>query len=67
MNIIINDHPKELPENATLITLLRAMGYEEFTGIALAVNQQIIPKTSWEHYELKEQDNITLFSATCGG
>lgn len=67
MKIIINNHPKETADKTTLSALLRNMGYEEFNGIALAVNRQIIPKTSWESFELKEQDNIILFSATCGG
>lgn len=67
MKIIINDHTKEVAAQTTLAAFLREMGYKEFNGIALAVNRQIIPKTSWESFELKEQDNIILFSATCGG
>ena len=37
------------------------------TGIALAVNEKVVPKKEWEKFELKENDKVLLIKATQGG
>ncbi len=37
------------------------------TGIAVAVNQRMIPRTEWDSYTLNEGDNIIIIKAVCGG
>ena len=37
------------------------------TGIAVAVNQRMIPRTEWDSYTLNEDDNIIIIKAVCGG
>ena len=37
------------------------------TGIAVAVNQRMVPRTEWESYTLNEGDNIIIIKAVCGG
>ena len=36
-------------------------------GIALAVNEKVVPKTEWEKFLLKENDKIIIIKATQGG
>jgi len=36
-------------------------------GIAIAVNEQIIPKENWSNSLLKEQDHLLIIKATQGG
>ena len=36
-------------------------------GIAVAVNQTVIPKTKWDQTIIKENDNIIIITATQGG
>jgi sulfur carrier protein len=36
-------------------------------GIAVAVNQEIIAKESWDSYFLKSGDHLTIIKATQGG
>lgn len=36
-------------------------------GIAIAVNEQIIPRQQWASFTLSENDNISLFQAIAGG
>jgi sulfur carrier protein len=36
-------------------------------GIAIAVNQQIIPKSQWNTHSIKHGDQLTLIKATQGG
>ena len=40
---------------------------ENSMGIAVAVNDVVIPKTQWNTYTLKENDKIILIKATQGG
>ena len=37
------------------------------TGIAVAVNQRMVPRTEWDSYILNEGDNIIIIKAVCGG
>ena len=37
------------------------------TGIAVAVNQRMVPRTKWDSYTLNEDDNIIIIKAVCGG
>jgi sulfur carrier protein len=36
-------------------------------GIAVALNQRVIPKSQWSETKLNNQDNILLLTATQGG
>ena len=37
------------------------------TGIAVAVNNRMIPRTEWEHFVLREHDELVIIKAVCGG
>lgn len=36
-------------------------------GIAIAVNNKMIPRTEWERFTLHENDNLVIIKAACGG
>ncbi len=36
-------------------------------GVAIAVNNRVIPQSEWETIRLKEQDDILIITATQGG
>jgi sulfur carrier protein len=36
-------------------------------GVALALNQHILPRERWEHHLLQEGDQILLFQVIAGG
>lgn len=36
-------------------------------GIAIAVNNQMIPRTEWERFILHDNDNLVIIKAVCGG
>jgi sulfur carrier protein len=66
MKIYINQEEKNLNESCSLNQLLESLNVKDI-GIALAVNQSVIPKNSWDKYTLKENDNVLLIRATQGG
>ena len=37
------------------------------TGIAVAVNNRMIPRTEWEHFVLRKHDELVIIKAVCGG
>lgn len=68
MNIKINGEVLELEEKMNLsdFVALRLNGKEP-RGIAVAVNDMIIPKSKWNETELKENDNVEIVHAVQGG
>ena len=36
-------------------------------GVALAVNNRVVPRTAWEETALNEGDNVTIIKAAFGG
>lgn len=57
----------ELSEEQHLISLLKKLSLEEKTGIAVAVNAEVIQKKNWSQFELKENDEIIIIEAAQGG
>ena len=37
------------------------------SGIAIAVNNRMIPRAEWESFTLSENDSIIIIKAVCGG
>lgn len=68
MKLFLNDEEKILNGSTCSITIfLSEVGYESTNGIALAVNEEIVPKSDWEKFALKENDRILIITATQGG
>ncbi|HTA28188.1 MAG TPA: sulfur carrier protein ThiS [Bacteroidia bacterium] len=66
MKIIMNDTPIEL-NVSTLELALSNSGVNDIKGLAVAVNDTIIPRAIWSTYNLNENDTITIIRATQGG
>ena len=37
------------------------------SGIAVAVNNRMVPRAEWEHFEINENDELIIIKAVCGG
>lgn len=48
-------------------TLLHEHQLDEKKGIAVALNEEVIPRASWAQTPLKENDKILVITATQGG
>ena len=66
MHIHFNDEPMHCPDNLTLENLLERLRLTR-PGIALAINQTIVPREQWETHLLNDGDQILLFQAIAGG
>lgn len=67
MKVHINQEPHSLDQKKTLKELLSDLGYGHDDGIALAINDEVVPRKNWENRELANEDHITLIHATQGG
>ncbi len=54
-------------KESTLLDLLTAQKLSVQTGIAVALNQDVIPKTKWKSIKLNQNDQIMVITATQGG
>ncbi|WGL98186.1 sulfur carrier protein ThiS [Arsenophonus sp. aPb] len=66
MHIMLNDRLIEINSSITIIQLFDYLKLNSL-GIALAINQIIIPRENWNHHYINHQDKILLFQAIAGG
>ena len=67
MRIHVNDAARDLPAPATLATLDRDLGLAERRGVAVALNDAVVPRASWPATALSEGDRVLVIQATQGG
>lgn len=68
MELIINHQTKffdELPDS--LAALMYAEAPEKTKGIAVALNNQVVPLAEWPDTLLNDRDTILIITATQGG
>ena len=67
MRIHLNDTPRELPAESTLGALARELGLTDRRGVAVAVNDAVVPRSAWPARALADGDRILVIQATQGG
>jgi sulfur carrier protein len=56
-----------LPEAGTLADVLPLLEIRQADGIAIAVNEEVIPRSAWGKRELQPRDRVFVIRATQGG
>ena len=71
MNLFVNGEPREVAEGSTvadLVSVLVAAHREgQRGGIAVAVNEAVVPRADWEATALKQDDRVEILTAVQGG
>ncbi|MBK9329474.1 MAG: sulfur carrier protein ThiS [Sphingobacteriales bacterium] len=67
MEITVNNQPYQFEASTTVMDVLEKLGLEGKTGIAVAVNEQIISHGEWQNTILNNEDKIILIGAVAGG
>jgi sulfur carrier protein len=68
MELTINNQKKQFTlTHYTIQSILDIEMPTKQNGIAVAVNNKVVSKTSWDDYILLETDDILIISATQGG
>ena len=63
----VNNTSHEATDNQLLIDLLAARGVTEPRGLAVAVNDAVVPRAEWPTHAVQPHDRITIIRATQGG
>lgn len=66
MNITVNGTSKDLADGASLADVVAGVT-SATKGVAVAVNDSVVPKGAWETTELSPGDRVEVLTAVQGG
>ncbi|KAB2366241.1 MULTISPECIES: sulfur carrier protein ThiS [Actinomadura] len=66
MKIIVNGEPRELPDGASVAQAVAAVTTAA-SGVAAALNDEVVRRSAWEATELREADRLEVLTAVQGG
>lgn len=67
MTISVNNKSLEIELPGNISSVLRHLQLHETSGMAIAVNYQVVAKSEWDTHMLRAHDKITIIRATQGG
>ncbi|HEY8917291.1 sulfur carrier protein ThiS [Chitinophaga rupis] len=67
MEVLVNNKLYAVQPETTVAALLQFIQLPSAKGIAIAINNQVIPKIHWEQQLLQSQDKVMIIRATQGG
>jgi sulfur carrier protein len=67
MEVKFNNQSIELAENTSVLAFVVLQVGDKQNGIAVAVNEAIVPKSKWGKTTLQANDNLLIIKATQGG
>lgn len=66
MKIEVNGEQKEFDSKTKLNTIVDTF-LSDTKGVAVAINNEVVPKSQWSETPIKENDKVLLITATQGG
>ena len=66
MKVTLNDRPTEIPEGATVASLLESISMAE-RRVAVELNGEIVPRTRYALSPLSESDRLEVVQFVGGG
>ena len=66
MNIILNGNAREYPDKLSASELLRSLGLAD-KRLALEVNQEIVPRSTFDNHMINPDDRVEIVHAIGGG
>lgn len=66
MQITVNGDPQQLIDGMSLAELVRRISDRE-TGIAVALNSEVVPRSGWPAIGLTDGDRVDVVTAVQGG
>ena len=67
MTVYVNNEPREINALSTLQDMLAACELPSVRGMAIAVNNQVIARATWDRHPLQPGDRVMLIRASKGG
>lgn len=66
MELNLNDQLLTVAPEVTIPELLNSIGSPLY-GVAVAVNDTVVPRSDWERFRFSERDNVLVIKAASGG
>jgi thiamine biosynthesis protein ThiS len=66
ITIVLNGNKKQVEDNINISKLLESLDLSD-KRLAVEVNQQIIARSDFDSYTLKDQDSVEIVQAIGGG
>ncbi|MFC7330346.1 sulfur carrier protein ThiS [Marinactinospora rubrisoli] len=66
MHVIINGEPREVAPASTVADVVRSLT-DATSGVAVAVNDQVVPRTGWADTAVAPGDRVDVLTAVQGG
>lgn len=67
MEILINNEKKVVPDGITVSEIVFTILQLSPTGMAIAINDTIVPKQLWDSTQLQSNDKMLVIKASKGG
>jgi sulfur carrier protein len=66
VKVVVNGTPDELPDGSTVAQIVAARSKTD-QGVAVAVNDQVVTRSSWPEVRLADGDRVEILTAVQGG
>jgi len=66
VSVTVNGTPRQVARSATIADLVAALSTAG-SGIAVAVNEEVVPRGGWRARKLHERDRVEILTAVQGG
>lgn len=67
ISILLNDESMSLEKGSTVEGLLKQLEMRNAERMAVAVNNEVVSRTSWSQHELSDHDKVLLIAPIQGG
>jgi sulfur carrier protein len=66
VSVTVNGKPRQVTRSATIADLVAAISAAD-SGIAVAVNDEVVPRGGWQSRRLHDRDRVEILTAVQGG
>jgi sulfur carrier protein len=67
MEIFVNQEPQLVSDHCSVQQLIDTLLPQRQTGMAVAVNNLLVPRQNWHAHTLQPSDKVIVIKATQGG
>ena len=67
ITVSVNDEPYSVADNTTVSQLLTQLGWGSTKGMAVAIHEEVVSRSTWETRRLSPGDQVLVIQATQGG
>lgn len=67
ITVRVNDKSLAVADTTTLTQLLDELGLSASKGVAVAINDAVVPRSGWLTHRLADGDHVLVIQATQGG